>query len=297
MDKILNNLIGILKGITIDGIVTKDEFNELVHWCNFYRQYGRFHPFNELLPIIDSALNDGILTQDEIDDIFWLASKLQSSSEYYDDLTCSLQTLHGILHGLLADNQITDAEIRNLRGWIDDHDFLSKCYPYDEIDSLLTSILEDGVITDNEKDMFKSFIGNFIDTLVSLNVCKNELQELRQKYDVKGICAVCPEIVLPNSTFCFTGVSTTASRKGLQSLIVLADGIFSMNVTKSTDYLIIGAEGNPCWAFSCYGRKVEAAVNLRKEGRKITILHENDFWDECFPYAKNKGIHYELYLK
>ena len=45
------------------------------------------------------------------------------------------------------------------------------------------------------------------------------------------------------------------------------------------DYLVIGAEGNPCWSYACYGRKVERAVELRKEGLRIMIVHERDFHD------------------
>ena len=58
-----------------------------------------------------------------------------------------------------------------------------------------------------------------------------------------------------------------------------AGGIFKDSVVKNTDFLIVGDEGNPCWAFSCYGRKVEKAIELRKSGSKIQIVHENDFWD------------------
>lgn len=52
------------------------------------------------------------------------------------------------------------------------------------------------------------------------------------------------------------------------------------NVIQKTDFLIVGSDGDPCWAFSCYGRKVEKAVNLRKNGLPIISLHENDFWEE-----------------
>lgn len=31
-------------------------------------------------------------------------------------------------------------------------------------------------------------------------------------------------------------------------------------------------------AFSCYDRKVEKAVKMRKEGHQILIIHEGDFW-------------------
>ena len=51
------------------------------------------------------------------------------------------------------------------------------------------------------------------------------------------------------------------------------------NVTSKLNYLVIGAEGNPCWAFACYGRKVEKAVELRKKGVRVVIVHENDFHD------------------
>jgi hypothetical protein len=32
-------------------------------------------------------------------------------------------------------------------------------------------------------------------------------------------------------------------------------------------------------AYSCYGRKVEEAINYRKRGANILIVHENDIWD------------------
>lgn len=51
------------------------------------------------------------------------------------------------------------------------------------------------------------------------------------------------------------------------------------NQHSKLNYLVIGAEGNPCWAFACYGRKVEKAVELRKKGVRVVIVHENDFHD------------------
>jgi hypothetical protein len=45
------------------------------------------------------------------------------------------------------------------------------------------------------------------------------------------------------------------------------------------DYLIVAAERSLSWAFSCYGRKVEAAMALRRAGARLAIVHETDFWD------------------
>lgn len=51
------------------------------------------------------------------------------------------------------------------------------------------------------------------------------------------------------------------------------------SVSQKLNYLVIGAEGNQCWAYACYGRKVEKAVELRKQGARLLIVHENDFHD------------------
>lgn len=51
------------------------------------------------------------------------------------------------------------------------------------------------------------------------------------------------------------------------------------NVTNKTRYLIVGNAGNPCWAYSCYGRKIEDAIERRKKGQNLTIINEIDFWD------------------
>lgn len=40
-----------------------------------------------------------------------------------------------------------------------------------------------------------------------------------------------------------------------------------------------GNTGNPYRSYSCYGRKIEEAVALRKEGAKVQIINETDFWD------------------
>jgi len=146
IEKILNTLTGILLGITSDNTININELEELGHWCNFYRDYENKHPFSELLPIIDTAIKDGFLSKEDSDDIFWLVNNLKSNHEFSDQISSSIQILHGILHGILADNILNDEEIIGLSDWINEHDYLDGTYPYDEIKSLLRSVLEDGVI-------------------------------------------------------------------------------------------------------------------------------------------------------
>jgi NAD-dependent DNA ligase len=283
LHKSINSLMGIIKGIRFDNVTNEYEIAELINWCNLHRRFEKKSPFNEIIPLIDQALLDNKLEQEEIEDILWLCNNIVNDdgfNQYYDIITSSIQQLHGILHGLLADNDLNEIEIEQLRNWIDDHDYLKGTYPFDEIHSLLVSVKQDGIVSEDEKNLLKAFFANFVDTRVSYNIHEFEIKSLQSQYSISGICAVCPEIEFENKVFSFTGASSRATRNEIAKIIKNMGGIFNNNVTKDTNYLIVGGEGNPCWAFACYGRKVEKAIELRKRGIPIIIVHENDFWDE-----------------
>lgn len=278
-DKHLNVLKGILTGFISDSHVNSHEVEELKNWCSLLGDYIDSKPFDELIPQINEALSDDVLTLEEVNDILWVIDKFICKNKAYDPITRGLQQLEGFMHGMLTDNIIKDIEIERIKTWIDCNDYLTGYYPYDEVSALLTSILQDNVITDDEKNILKVYFSEFIDSNSSIEIDFDEIENLKNDYTVEGICSVCPEIAFENKRFCFTGASTRATRKEFESLIPSIGGTFSKGVTKKTDYLIIGANGNVCWAYSCYGRKVEQAIDLRKSGSRITIIHENDFWD------------------
>lgn len=277
-DKALSTLIGISKGIVIDKVVEKAEIEELLNWISVHSYLDKYQPFSELIPVIRGIVEDGIIDESELEDLAWICSQFEPDGKYYEFTTLSIQMLHGVFHGILSDGVLTDQEIHSLDEWIKGNDFLSGTYPYDEINSLLSDVLEDGVITDTERDILRSFIGDFIDASASININAGELEELRKQYNISGICAKSPNLSIESKCFCFTGKSSRAKRSDIQEIVEKNSGLFSNNVTKETDYLIVGDEGNPCWAFSCYGRKVEKAVSMRKSGHNIVIVHENDFW-------------------
>jgi len=285
LHKAINSLIGLINGVEIDDIVNSDEISEIINWCNLHRHLQKKSPFSEIIPMIDEALMDNKLESNEIQDILWLCNHIINSSdfkEYYDSITASIQQLESLIHGVLSDNTLSNIEINRLITWMNDHEFLKGTYPFDEINSLLVSVTQDKIITPDERNMLIAFFGNFVDTKISYNINEFEIKELQSKYSINGICAVNPEINFKDKTFCFTGTSSRASRNEIAKTINDKGGIFNNNIVKKTEYLIIGGEGNPCWAFSCYGRKVEKAMKLRTEGAKITIIHENDFWDEIY---------------
>ena len=80
----------------------------------------------------------------------------------------------------MSDNIILDSEIIELNKWVAEHDFLISTYPYDEIKSLLTDILHDGKITEEERNILKGLLANFIDLKISYNVNEIEINDLRK---------------------------------------------------------------------------------------------------------------------
>lgn len=279
LHKAVNTLRGIVAGITTDRRASEDEINELANWCVLHQNLKNKHPFNELIPLIEKIYSDGVVTEEEAADIVWLCNNFISDSNYYDLITSSIQFLFGLVHGIMADGEITDDEIHSLKQWMVTNDYLAGTYPFDEIESLIMAILNDGKVSEDERNMLKAYFSNFIDLSESYNLHESKLKELRDAYSIGGICAVCQDLDFEDNLFCFTGASEKATRNEIANTITELGGKFKNSVTNETRYLVVGTKGNPCWAFSCYGRKIEDAVKRRAQGQKLTIVSEIDFWD------------------
>jgi hypothetical protein len=278
-EKALNTLIGILKGIKADGKVVDQEISELQNWCLLQHPHRSKYPFKEILPIIELSLEDGVLTSDEIEDIKFMCKIYIKINPYYNVVSSDIQELQGVLHGILSDGRITEEELHFLKVWLNNNDHLETVYPYDEIYSSIYNVMKDGKIDEQEELFLKALFSDFIDTTSSININKHEMEQLRKEMNISGICAFGPNIEVEGKVFCFTGESSRSVRSDIEKILLARGGLFGKNVTKDTDYLIVGDEGNPCWVFSCYGRKIEKAIELRKQGNRVVIAHEIDFWD------------------
>jgi hypothetical protein len=273
VDKAMNSLLGIIEGIAADGATNEQEAVFLGRWLAEQAEVRDRHPFSELVPVIEDALSDGVLTGEEQQDILWLFERLRSKG-YYDAATASMQRLHAFVGGILADQAIDADELKELAEWLEDHATLRTCWPYDEIDSIATRALSQGRMDEEGLRALTGIVGEFRGQGA---VCAPASVD----EPLSGLCAVCPVITFPESVFCFTGASAKHSRSELSEMVVSRGGKVTNGVTKALNYLVIGSAANPCWAYACYGRKVEKAVMMRKQGHRILLVHENDFRDAC----------------
>jgi hypothetical protein len=273
----LTTLRGIIKGMSLDGKVDAREAKELRDWCSDNASFRKQNPFNELLPMIDEALEDGVIELDELKDIRWFLDKVSLDHDFYNGVTEGLQFLQGLLHGILSDGSVSEEEAKQLSEWLEENAYLSSCFPYDEIYSMVMSALKDGKLDKQEAEFLKAFFSEFV--TLSLNNQIDIQSGIKKSVSVLGVCVVDPKITFDKSTFCFTGASVRAKRSEFATMVEKVGGVFSLKMRADVDYLIYGAAGNQCWAYSCYGRKVERAIDMRRQGDSILIIHENDFWD------------------
>jgi len=271
----MHSLEGLLKGIAIDGDITTGEIGTLTDWLDENEDVLEHNPFQELKTLIDSALADGFIDDDEKQDILWFCDKFTTDDNYYSAIISDMQRLHAILGGIISDNIILKSELDGLRSWLDDHDHLKNCWPFDDIDAVVTSVLEDGKIDEQEHEMLLSFFGEFF----KFSGQATTTSGLQQADTIGGICAAAPNISISDKSFCFTGSSKRESRENIIKIINDHGAVFSEKLEDNVDYLVIGADGSPCWSFACYGRKVETAVQWQREGSEILIVHEDDFWN------------------
>lgn len=277
LEKSINSLLGLLEGIAIDGNVTAGEVSMLRMWLSDHQDVANRHPFTELIPALAAALKDGVLDPGERDDLTWLCNRLRST-EFYDMVTADLQRLHALVGGIAADGIITAEELRGLSDWLAEHRHLRTCWPYDEIDTLTTKFLGDGRVDESEHRMLLDFFREFLAVLDERTIVRPVAFDGPEQ-TLGALCAIDPQVHFPERTFCFTGASSKYKRAEFENIVRRLGGEPLSDVSAKLHYLVIGSEGNPCWAFACYGRKVEKAVALRRKGVRVAILHENDFHD------------------
>lgn len=272
IQKDLETLAGILTGITGDHSINEAEHKALLRWLQNVKLYEEKQPYKEIIELLRLSIKDDILTEDECKNLIWLCNLYTSKNTYFDDLTRGVQRLHGIVKGIAIDEKINAKEVAFLDAWLSDNEYLKQTWPYDELYNLTTKVLSDNIITDEEHHQLLSFC----QAVSSISESPN-----KEVFSIlsAGFFAIDPSILFQEKTFCITGISRRYKRKEIGEKIELLGGYMQNSVSSKLNYLIVCNEKNKCWAFTCYGRKVEEAMYQRRNGASLVIVHENDLYD------------------
>lgn len=272
----MHMLEGIVRGITLDGRISDDEMLVLNTWIEENAEYANRHPFTEVIPRLQEIMHQVVLDEEERADLLWFCNQFTTEGTCFDEVTADLQVLHGLMGGMVADSKITEEELRSLRTWLDDKPHLQGCWPFEEMSAIVTGVLADGRIDSREHEIMLSFCA---DVMAFMNHRAIDCPICTDSVSIGGVCSADPQIRFDGRRFCFTGKPKRGTKQVLQTAVLEKQGVIEQRVVQALDYLIVGADGNECWAYSAYGRKVEQAITMRKQGSRLLIVHEFDFWD------------------
>lgn len=181
----------------------------------------------------------------------------------------SLGELLGIARGLLADDELSDAEIMFLDSWLDERFEITSSFPGNVIHSRLKDVLEDDVITEEERSHLVSTLTMLIEDRLDDLAEQVDLTELW--FDEVGL------IDFHNTRFCLTGNFVYGPMKVCRTAIEKRGGIVSPSVGDNSNFLVVGALGLDEWRSGGLGAEIEAAMKLRAMGESVKIIPE-DSW-------------------
>lgn len=193
----------------------------------------------------------------------------RQSAAFKNDLNRSLGALLGIAQGLLCDGHLNDQELRFLRDWLTQNDAIAATWPGDVVHARVRDVLADGVVTQEER----AYLMETLQQLIG-----GALEELADATHVTELALDrTATITIQNFTFCLTGDFVFAPRSHCESVIKKLGGIVSSSVNKKLNYLVVGGLGSKEWKHGSFGTKIEKAIEYKRSGLPILIVHE-DQW-------------------
>lgn len=267
-------LAGFLEGVALDGRIVPAEVATLREWCASRGRLATKSPFREIVQRLEEALADGVLDEEERADLLWLCERAAARNGYWSVAHADMERLSGVLAGIGADRRVSDAEIGILRTLLAASEHLRGTWPYDELRAVLTRVLADGKVDEEEHRILVAFTQSFLDRGPRPET-ESPINEELVRF---GVCAVRPEIEFAGRRFCVTGSSPRGARTRIAKAVAELGGIPVLAVARDVDYLVVDAPRGVAWAFSGHGRKIEEALALRQKGVPLTIVQAGDFW-------------------
>lgn len=274
-ERALNGLIGICFGITADRRLVDREIAYLSAWLSTYTELlAEDGDAVDLVHAIRRALADGVLTHEEREDIQDLILTVTEyrGMEAISAPDVAMQQLTGVIHGVLADGELRDQEVAALAKWICLCRGLKNNWPASVILQRIADILADGVIDADERqdlvELLERFVGGSMENTGTVGGMATRA--------FTG-CPVPDEIEFGGKTFVLTGRFARGTRSHCEQLVKERGGQVAGNVTRATDYLIVGLVASRDWKNESFGRKIEQAMNMRAQGHGILVLEE-ELW-------------------
>jgi NAD-dependent DNA ligase len=284
VDRSVQRLAGVLKGIAADQDINEKELTDLHEWVTSNDMLVCRWPFSEIEDTIQRVLADGVISSEEHAELLWLCDRFLIPNRVYDSITVEIRKLHGYLQGIAADQEINVAEVQRLQSWCEGHRDYSQVWPFDATIDLLVRVLADGRIDPVEHKELIAYCADFSER-VKFKPVAPKIDEPKPwnssdapvLQTLTMVCSKNPNITFAEHRFCFTGQCQEGDREEMSLKVTNRGGFVVRSISRLLNYLVIGGNSNPCWTYSAYGRKIEKAIDIQRAGHALHIVHEDDF--------------------
>lgn len=181
-------------------------------------------------------------------------------------LVRTTEEIVGFLRGVMADQHLDDAEIHSLCRMLCDRAPDVDGWLFGELCQRLNRAMDDGISDASRKmlqEAIMTILGGNADTIVHRNSTAVPLDK------------PCPTISFQGKTFVLTGKFLHGTRRECEQEVILRGGLCNRDVTRSTNFVVIGALGSMDWLHTTHGLKIQRAVKLRSETGLGIISEEN----------------------
>ncbi|MCM1083649.1 MAG: hypothetical protein NC393_06755 [Clostridium sp.] len=156
----INELIGIIKGISFDGVINNKEIEHLQSWVDKNRNLVYEPRQIELIKMVDDVLEDHVIDEEEKKSMLEKAENFLKDAE---DNTANVYELNGIIEGIICDGEVNKAEVYRLKEWMNMYgDNIRNQKPSVELCKAIDDILDDGVVTEQEQSMLLHMLSDRI---------------------------------------------------------------------------------------------------------------------------------------
>lgn len=123
----------------------------------------------------------------------------------------------------------------------------------------MKSVLEDGIITDEEKSYLLNVLSNY----------NNPVEFYSGNVD---------GLNLDGKLIVLTGDFIYGSKDEVTNKLEMLGASVKNSVSGKTDYVIVGGNGSEAWSCGNYGSKVKKAIEYQSKGKGVKIIKEEVFF-------------------
>ena len=267
-DKALYGLKGILSGLVADQRLNEMELLFLDSWLQSQEFLSEDADVRAILTQVGEILEDRVISPNELNRMQALIEQIINDKNFETSQRVGdIEELAGFLAGTASDGVLNDQEITAMSSWLEHNAAVRKVWPASVIVERLEVILEDGIITDEERKNLLATVRHVTGTDTDESGLSYETSTEVWEDSVDGL-------TLAGSVFCLTGDFVSGDRESVDARLCCLGAETNSSINKSVNYLVIGTLASRDWLYTSHGRKIEKALLLKRGGSEIKVIAE-----------------------